>query len=138
MLVLIPTYEVTLNVKPATQVFGKPIKFSGTVTPAAAAAGSVVLIQRFTGSWKDARQVDDYGKRVVRGFSEAEPRHLQDEGLHRRHREGAGRLLGSPLRDLEVGRNVTGLGGLAAPRPLVCRDRALGPPAPMPSGSKRG
>ena len=50
VLVPIPTFKVTLNVKPATQAFGKAIKFSGTVTPVA--AGGTVQIQRFTGSWK--------------------------------------------------------------------------------------
>ena len=52
VLVPIPTFKVTLNVKPATQVFGKTIRFSGTVTPGASATGASVLIQRFTGSWK--------------------------------------------------------------------------------------
>jgi hypothetical protein len=50
VLVPIPTFKVTLTVKPATQTSGKPIKFSGAVTPVA--AGATVQIQRFTGSWK--------------------------------------------------------------------------------------
>ncbi len=50
VLVPIPTFKVTLSVKPASQARGKPIGFSGTVTPAA--AGATVLIQRFTGGWK--------------------------------------------------------------------------------------
>ena len=48
----IPTFKVTLAVKPATQTSGKTIKFSGKVTPGGPASGKKINIQRFTGSWK--------------------------------------------------------------------------------------
>lgn len=48
----IPTFKVTLAVKPSTQTSGKTIKFSGKVTPAGVAAGKKINIERFTGSWK--------------------------------------------------------------------------------------
>jgi photosystem II stability/assembly factor-like uncharacterized protein len=52
VLVPVPTFKVTLSVKPATQVSGKPIRFYGKVTPAGTAAGKAMQLQRFTGSWK--------------------------------------------------------------------------------------
>ncbi len=48
----IPTFKLTLAVTPATATVGHAIKFSGKVTPAGAATGQYVQLQRFTGSWK--------------------------------------------------------------------------------------
>jgi hypothetical protein len=52
IVVPIPTFKVTLTVTPATVVAGHTIKFSGKVSPAGAASGQYVQLQRFTGSWK--------------------------------------------------------------------------------------
>ena len=52
IVVPIPTFKLTLAVSPATAVAKHPIRFSGKVTPAGAAKGRVVQLQRYTGSWK--------------------------------------------------------------------------------------